>query len=202
MAEEMFPVLDANRRGPVWWSKAEEAIHTFVTSTLELDAQQVIWEQQGVTRPRLPFVTLLRSAVVSEGGPDETRHKYVEADDELEVRTLQNRVFTLSLKPQADRNCGPDDDAMAMVERLRSALYTESGRAILDRGGLAVVSEEGVTDISQVVNSTWVSRASLDVRLRVWAITSERSGFIERVDVASDGLAPPVSVVVDSPASS
>lgn len=201
MAASSFPALEAERRGPVWWSNVEKAIHTFVTRTLGLDDDRVLWEQQGVTRPPMPFVTLLRGAVVSEGGIDERRHQYDDSTGTVEQRTLQNRAVTISFKAQTDPNCGPDDDAMALVERLRAALYTEAGRAILDEGGLSVIAEETVTDISIVINSNWVTRGLLDVRFRVWSITSEEIDFIETVQAESVGLAPPISIEIDSAAS-
>ncbi len=197
-AVQTFPELESGRRGPVWWSRVEQAIHDWILRALDLEDGHVVFEQQGVTRPGYPFVSLLRTAVTTEGGVDETRHQYDPDDDELEIRTLNTRAFTLQIRTHADRDCGPDDDAMAMAERLRASLYTEDTCARLERAGLAVIRDEPIQDISEDINSGWVSRANLDVRMRVTTLLSQRATYVEKVQAASVDIEPPIDIEVDS----
>lgn len=205
MTAPSFPLPDGaivqlpdDYRGPIWWSHVERAIVSWVERVLELQPGQVIWERQGVTQPSYPYVSLLRNAVTTAGGQDERRSTML--TDTYVTQYRNNREFTLSVQCHTDRDCGPDDDAMALGERLRSSLYQQNTQTEFDDACLAVVRDEPLQDVSVVLNADWISRSVLDVRLRVTALEQSESTFIETVEVESVGIEPAIDIDVDSTA--
>lgn len=181
-------------RGPVWWSNVEAALVRWIERVLEFDDGKVIWERQGVPQPRYPYASLLRTAVTTEGGSDESRS--TDAGGTYITQYRNNRAFTLTVQCHTDRDCGPDDDAMALAERLRSSLYQSPPE--LEEACIAVVRDEPIQDVSTVLNADWISRSALDIRFRVTALEEVESTYIETVQVASVGIEPPITLVVDS----
>jgi hypothetical protein len=198
MTEPILPTLADDLVEPIAWSVVERALHGWLTDLLGLDPRHVVWERQNVPQPSYPYVSLHRFAVTKEGGIDELRHKYIAADDELEMRWQGPRLFTLTISAHVDRLCPVDEDAQAISSKVVSDLSTDATNALLRAGGMSVVTEGAVQDTSVVINGQWISRASVDVRLRVGAMYRTRETFIEKVQIESVGLDPPVSFEVDS----
>jgi len=110
-------------------------------------------------------------------------------DEGAEVATTVHgsRVVTLNVQgfvrnTRTDNAAiDPSRNAYNMLTRLQSSLNLPSVMTTLASAGMALVQEHDVVDLSEKVEDSILSRASLDVRLRIVSELVEYSGFIETV---------------------
>lgn len=114
-----------------------------------------------------------------------------DSGNEVEVRVTGSTAFVLNVQgferntrtdnPAAD----PARNAYDMLTRLRASLGLPSVQAQLRAADIAVIEEGSITDLSEVVEDTLISRASLDVRMRTLSVLTEYQGYITQVSGAS-----------------
>lgn len=94
--------------------------------------------------------------------------------------TLNVQAFhrnTLTDFPATD----PGRNAYNLLTTLRASLGLPSVQAALRAAGVAVIEEQAILDLSEAVEDTIVSRASLDVRMRTRHALTEYVGYIAYV---------------------
>lgn len=185
---------------PVDWKTIDEGLYDWIVDTLDVS---VIWENQNVPQPDYPYVSLLRSAFVELGGVPEKRTATdlaQPAGQEIEIEATTMVEFTLSVQAHVDADAGANDpacNAVALLGKLRASMGLLSvQRNFQDNLGLAIVERIAVQDISVVVNDEWISRALYDVRLRTRSSITERTGYIDKVELKSPSLG--VDTIVDA----
>lgn len=159
----------------------------------QLSREACQWRDQKLPRPEYPYLMLKVDSVVSPGGQDEERW---ETDleqplgKEISIITTGPREFTLNVRAYVDEANGANDpsrNAMAMLTRLRGTLRKLVTQELFCPAGLAVVEEMPVLDISEERNGQIVSIASMDIRMRVTSESTERTGYIDSAEIASNG---------------
>jgi len=190
---------------PIDWESIEDAIYAWLTGDVEgLGAivPEAIWENQNVPQPAYPYASMLVTSHTKEGGRDEIRTTYDAAQplgEEIEFLATGPVQFTLALSFHVDPTAGgnePAGRARALATKAQASLGLLAVLDHLSGAGLSVIAEEGVTDTSVVVNGEWLSRATLDVRLRTASQMTQRLGYIDKVELESDALG--VDTVVDA----
>lgn len=189
--------LDAELQ-PIDWETVENAVYDWLTGNItgsELEiVPEAIWANQNAPQPAYPFCSMSIVSMIQEGGRDESRATTDlarDAGEEVELLTVNQIQFTLSLSFHTDPKSGgtsPQGRARALAQKARSSLAMRAVLDFLAAAGIAVVAEEGVTDTSVVVNGAWLSRATLDVRMRVVSQMAQYAGFIEKVHLTSTDL--------------
>ena len=111
--------------------------------------------------------------------------------NELEVRTTGSREFTLNVQA-FERNTRTDNpatdparNAHNMLTILQSSLGLPSVQSQLRAADIAMIEEMPIVDLSEKVEDTLLSRASMDIRMRTLSVLVEYQGFIEQVSGAS-----------------
>ncbi len=180
------------------WKSIECALIEWVFAKIpNLEEEQVIWDDQNISQPAYPFISLKRDTVIRIGARDEQR---TETDlsqpqgQEIALISTGTREFTLTVNARVDELNGANDpncDAMALVTLLQISLSQQSIQEAFCLAGLVVVEELAVIDLSQVVNGGFISRASMDVRFRTTFTCTEQTGFIDAVGIKSVPCDPP-----------
>lgn len=185
---------------PIDWKTIDDGLYDWLVDLLDVS---VIWANQNVPQPPYPYLSLLRNSVVMLGGTPEKRYSTdlgQPAGQEIEIEATSMVEFTLSIDAHVDMDAGANDpscNAVALLGKARASLGKLSvQRNFQDNLGLAIVEELGITDISEVVNDEWVSRAVFDVRLRTRSVMTERTGYTDKVRIKSTQLG--VDVLVDA----
>lgn len=185
---------------PFDWRTIDDGLYDWLTALLDVP---VIWENQNVPQPQYPYVSLLKTAVVQLGGVPEIRRTIDNGrpiGQELELEATSMVEFTLSVSAHTDADNGANDpmeNAVSLVGKARASLGLVSvQRNFQDNLGLAIVEPLPVVDSSLVVNDEWLSRATFDVRLRTRSSITERTGYIDKVEIKSSTLG--VDEVVDA----
>lgn len=194
--------IEALERQPgACWADIECALVEWVACVLGINQRQVIWANQKIAQPDYPYVSLfISSGPLKIGGVDEVRNyedtsaEAVAANEQLVSVNMSPIQFTLQVSVFVDQDQCTDPGALGvpLATILQASLGQRTTRDNLETtGSLAVVGEEGITDISQEVNGRWISAATFDVLLRTTHYLVERITFIEQVQVTSPG--PPSS---------
>lgn len=188
---------------PIDWGAIEGAIFDWVVDKLALPENQVIFEDQNLPQPPYPYVSLKRTAgPTKEGGKDELRASTdltQPAGQEIELLTAGLREFTLTTQVWVDPFSGandPNGDAVKLASKLQASLGQLTVQERFRTVGVAIIEELAVTDTSLVVNAEFISRATLDVRLRVTSGITERTGFYDKTLIESTGLG--IDLTVDA----
>jgi hypothetical protein len=174
---------------PIDWATIEGALYDWLVSAV---VENAIWEDQNVPQPDYPYASMkVIAGPVKEAGKDELRSSTLTgqpAGEEVELLSTSPVVMTLSISFHADPAAGalePATRARSLAMKAQASLGKLSVIRMLDDAGLAIVREEGVTDTSLVINGEWLSRATLDVRFRTATQMTERTGYMDKVQLES-----------------
>lgn len=167
------------------WTKAEDALQAWASSRSGLTA---IWANQSGNRPALPYVTLQITA-----GPGPIGHDAVELSvdedaepgEDLVVTHSGPRTLTLSVNVYATQ-VTTGANALARAGALADTLSLESVRDELRKAGLTVSTVSAVRDLTQLVETAFESRAQFDIQLYARSEVSERTTFIETIDLTAE----------------
>jgi len=180
------------------WESIDSALFDWVQTSFDgigeevsLNNGQIIWANQNIPQPAYPYITLRRDSLIRLGGRDEIRQSVDMSQpqgQEVALETVGVREFTLTLNAFVDEQTGannPNCDAIYLLSVLQSSLSQQSIIEAFCLSGIAVVEELAVTDLSEVVNGLFISRASMGVRFRTTFTCIERTGFIDTVEIQS-----------------
>jgi hypothetical protein len=176
---------------PICWQTIECAIYDWVTQKIGWEA---IWEDQNLSAPAYPYLSLKRAGLNRVGGRPEVRTSTdlgQSLGEEIELLTTSPVEFTLTIQAWIDEDTGandPDLNAVQVCSKLHASLGQLSVQALLREAGLSIVEELPIVDLSLVENGEFLNRATFDVRLRTASVMTERTGFIEKVEVESTEL--------------
>jgi hypothetical protein len=148
----------------------EDALVAWVQAVLP-DATP-IWANPDGQRPALPFVVLDVIAGPQSVGPAEERYT---AED----------TYTYGIRKRGTLNVQVfAEDALVRASALEDAINLASRQSILQAAGIAVWGANGPRDITQLLDTAYEPRASLDLFIS-WPQPAEDSpGEIRRVQVA------------------
>ena len=114
-----------------------------------------------------------------------------DAGNEVAVTATGSTAFTLNAQAFARNTVtdyqatDPARNAYAQLTTLRASLGLPSVQSTLRAAGIAVIQELPITDLSEEVEDTFISRATLDVRMRTLSSLTEYVGFIQQVSGSS-----------------
>ena len=186
---------------PIDWTTIEDAIYDWF---FEQSGVPIVWGNQDSPQPQAyPFGTLTIIAgpnQVPQAGNDELQQT-TDLGQPLGEEVLQefggHRDMTVSCQifSRPPDSFAPTTHARAIMGRVQSSLAAPSVLATLLAAGLAVIRQGNVDDLSSVIEDTWIGRANLDVQFGLLAVSSERTGYIECLEVT----APDPFNLVDEP---
>jgi len=110
-----------------------------------------------------------------------------DAGNEVAVRTSRLVEFMLNVQGYHANTAtdyaatDPNRNAYHTLSTLRASLGLPSVQAALRDADIAVVEETSIQDLSEVVEEGFISRASMDVRLRTVSALTEYTGYIAEV---------------------
>lgn len=180
-----------DEKQPVDWAAIDDVLYDWIDGELG-SVQDIRRANQNLPPPEYPYITTLRSSVVRIGGRADKRQNFDDSrpvGEEIELSTSNPTNFTLSLQAFVDADHGANDpgcDAMFLLGRLQASLSQQSTVDVFDAASISVVEELAVTDLSEVVNGEWISRALFDIRLRTVSEMTEKTTYITKVQIIGD----------------
>jgi hypothetical protein len=170
------------------WPTIEDAIQSAIASALAgVPGLTVQWGNQRLPEPVRPFIKLKRGTVIGHGMAERRNETDLEqpAGQEIELAVVQRVEFSVSVHAYAAGPVGADT-AGGILEQLKARLLLESNLALLEAGGLALVETSDVRDLPESGMNSWSSRAQLDASFYATSVVSERTGYIETVELTNE----------------
>jgi hypothetical protein len=126
------------------------------TPVAEEDELSVIWSNQGVKRPPVPYVSLnIIAGPVKSGGQDD-----LETLDSGDTRVSGFREITLSIN-----YFGPN--AIGYLSALQTSVEFPDVTTYFKSKDIAYISDTGVRDLNGLLENRFENRAQMDMRFRV-----------------------------------
>jgi hypothetical protein len=173
---------------PIDMRVVKDAIHDWVSNALRTDSATVIWSDQDAPQPEYPFVTL---KVISGPDPLSPHWGVVEETDtrrlheEIERLSYIQCRMTVSCQAFTSRKLAMENeaDAVALLNSARACLAKQSVRDTFELTNISVASCEAASDISDLEETTFVSRASMEVVFGIVLTVRDYVTYIESVEL-------------------
>lgn len=146
----------------------------------------VIYLYNNSPRPTVDYVTLYFSGVNQIGWD------YVNApveDDGIAVQ-VGDREFTVQIQAYGG-------DTLSILNNLRTSLQKQSVLDTLRANGIVLANWFGINDVTDLIDSRFEQRASMDVLFRIADIYNDISGVISTVELQEVFLDPSGDIVYD-----
>ena len=136
-----------------------------------------IWKRPNAPRPARPFVTLEMMA------PEGVNMDYHSSPDDAGDETITgNHEFTVNAEIFGLASPGGDNPAHTLAKQIGSSLQKRSVLDSLKSAGLAPFDTPNVTDLSQIDNVDFQSRALVESRFRIGLQDTDQVGVIETAE--------------------
>lgn len=166
------------------WATIEQAIAAWAQSASGLAASNVRWGLQDAPTPERPFVTLVWGALDMQlGNPvrDEKRTTSTAGTQSIvHFRTHSLSVQYFAAVPTAAS--GASGHASAALGQMIRSLQTEATRAQLLVAGLRIATIGTPADVSALLETSYDTRAAVDLEFATADQTTEQVGTISTVD--------------------
>lgn len=180
-------------RPPISLFDFKNAIHDRISEALRGYRVRVVWREQDAPQPELPFVALKiisGPVLLSQFWGTVQNDDLTRAGKEVELANYSPGHFTISCEAFVSRksSVATDFDALAVLSVCRAAMSRESTILFFDTRGIGFVRAEPPNDLSALEETSFTSRANLDL---VFSVTLEDSDFvtyIQKVELESDEL--------------
>lgn len=149
----------------------QTAIIAWIETALAITA---IWDKQGFDKPALPYITCNIIAGPQLDGTPQRNYK------ETDVYTyILRKIFTLSIQSHAITS------HLAFLSTLIDSMELPTHRATLRAAGLSIYNDTDVspTDISELLDTGWEKRGSIDVTMAFADEVDDTVGEINTVGV-------------------
>lgn len=173
------------------WRLITKLLVDWLEASTLLPRDHIIKGRQNANHPLYPSATFNFLSGPTRIGLDDAQVDTTlgTAPNEMVSTTYQGpRLFTASVLievgPDGDDNADPDCNAVALMTAAQSELRSITRREAFNSFGLALVRTGPVTDISEMLNGEFVSRASMDVELSTQSVFTEPETFYPLETVA------------------
>jgi hypothetical protein len=165
------------------WPAIEAAIAAWIERSAGVTAQ---WANQRLPEPIRPYAKLNRISIIGHG-MDEQRSDtdLSRVGEEVELLAVARREFSVSCQIFAAPAVGAAA-AADLMERAKIALSLESTNDAFDAAGIAVVDAGNISDLPESPTNSWSSRAQMDVSFYATSTASERTTFIEKLELVDE----------------
>lgn len=156
----------------------EDALSTWLSAVVS--PVPVIWENQNAPPPSGGHVGMTHNAERAIGF---NGYKSAPAGQQNTVSVTQDIEFMLMLN-------GYGSTGSAAIYKVLDAFQLPYQRNELYLAGIVYVSNEGIRNVAELVNSMIEERRALDIRMRIGNVLSYESNIIEHTDlgiVAKEG---------------
>lgn len=170
---------------PIDIKTVKDAVHLWFSGQTGLTT---VWADQDAPQVGYPFAMInMIAGPTKVGGQDEIRNKTDLGQpngQEIQQNIVGLREFTISCqvfnRPSGEDSLLHDELAEHHLSIAQSSLDLPSVQSQLRESNVGIIGDEGITNINEVIEDSWVSRANMDVRFYTVSEISERTGFIEK----------------------
>ncbi len=157
---------------PISYATVKTNLYNWAISVLPLGMPVIYWEPNA-PRPTVAYVTLFINDFIA---PNQDWSSD-EADINGIINMLGDRQFTLSMQAYGGT------DPLTVLENVRSSLQKQTVLDTLRANGIVFYSSINLIDITELVDSKWEKRASLDIRFAIGQSYTDNPGYFDHMQV-------------------
>lgn len=132
----------------------------------------VIWYEPNAPRPSVPYVTLYLTSVVTTNQD----WSAADADSTGTIDMKGDRQFTLQVQAYGG-------EPLTVLENIRTSLQKQTVLDTLRANGIAFYQALSIADITELVDSQFERRATLDVLFAIAQIYTDTPGYFDEIEV-------------------
>lgn len=157
---------------------SENAVKAFVVAASGFPTNKVIWDKQSIfgatkaKKPELPYITLNISGGPSSQGTPEVNYKELDT-----YETTFRNAFTVTVNVYS--NLGWLSDA----QKISDSIFLDGKRGILTAAGVSVLSAGPALDISELLDTKYEGRATVDLFMSDCVVREEVVGEVAKVGI-------------------
>jgi hypothetical protein len=188
---------------PADWKAIEGAILAWVKAASGLGDEAVFFAHQTGGKPPVVdgmFITISLGDALALGAVDAVDHSYDDeapAGEEITLTSRGDRELSISLQCFRGKLSG-NESPRAVLSRVQAALALPSRRDALAAAGVSVFDAGSVRWVPELVETAFEARALLEVRCYFVESASEKTTFIEAVEVGDQTVTPEKTFTIDT----
>lgn len=184
---------------PIDMAAFQSAIYSWFIGATGLTT---IWANQSAPAPDFPYGVL---EIVAGPTPSAPHHELRYSTDlgrpageEIEVDAVVPCMFTVSCQAQVNMPDARDPslNARQYISRAQSSLSLPSVSASLNAANIAYVDVPAITDLTRVIEDSFVSWTNMDVRFGTTLSLKDYIGYIDKVHFEMPDLG--IDVLIDA----
>lgn len=158
---------------PINFTTVKTSLYTWAVSVAP--GRPVIFWQPNSPRPAVPYITLFLQSIVSVGQDWSAGV----TDISGAINQKGDRQFTLSIQAYGG-------DPLTTLENIRTSLQKQTVLDTLRANGIAFYTALTINDITDLVDSQWERRATLDVLFGIGQVYTDAPGFFDEVEITEN----------------
>lgn len=170
---------------PISFSTVRTQLYNWAVANLPSNMPVIYW-YNNAPRPTVDYVTLYISSVVQIG------RDYI-SPPTSDMSGISNQVGDREFTLQVQAYGG---DPLTILESLRTSLQKQSVLSSLQAVGLVYVNWFPITDITDLIDSRYEQRATMDLLFRVADIYTDTVGNINTVELTENFYDPADQLLV------
>lgn len=153
------------------FASVKTSLYNWCVSVAPIGYPIFYWQPNG-PRPAVPYITLFLQSIVSIGQDWASGSANISG----EIAQKGDRQFTLSIQSYGS-------DPLTVLENIRTSLQKQSVLDTLRVNGIAFYSALTINDITDLVDSQFERRASLDVLFGIGQVYTDAPGFFDEIEI-------------------
>lgn len=156
---------------PLNYETVKTTLYNWAVSVVPSGMPVIFWEPNA-PRPEVPYVTLFLSSIIALNQDWSSPSANVSG----EIDMKGDRSFTLQIQ-------GYGNDPLTVLENIRTSLQKQTVLDNLRVGGIVFYQSLTITDITELVDSQYEKRASLDVLMAIGQTYTDEPGYFSEIEV-------------------
>jgi len=153
------------------YETVKTTLYNWAVSVVPLGMPVIFWEPNG-PRPEIPYITIFLSSIIALNQDWSATNANVLG----EINMKGDRSFTLQIQ-------GYGNDPITVLENIRTSLQKQTVLDTLRAGGIVFYQSLTITDITELVDSQYEKRASLDILMAIGQIYTDQPGYFSEIEV-------------------
>lgn len=156
---------------PINYETLKTNLYNWVVSVVPMGMPVIFWQQNGPS-PEISYVTLFLSSITALNQDWSSPNANISGDIDMKG----DRAFTLNVQAYGN-------DPLTVLENIRTSLQKQTVLDTLRVNGIVFYQSLTITDLTDLVDSQYEKRASLDILMAIGQTYTDQPGYFSEIEV-------------------